>query len=287
MKQLKISERITQRSSNIDRYFNDVGSYTSLTADEEYELAVRIKQGDEAALEKMIRYNLRFVISVAKQYAVQPEILSELIAQGNIGLIDAARTFDPTRGFKFISYAVWHIRKEILQYFNDSHKTVRVPANVTLDLNRARKVESALSTELGRDATLEEIVAKMSELGWETNVKKLERGRILAEGTVHFEASNPDEEWAPVNWVQSESQASEVLDKKEKTKTILRILDQLSPVERDVVILHLGLINDIPVSFREISERHDRTSEWARQKYKKAIRKIKSWARRNGVEWPG
>ena len=276
MRQLKINENITRRSLNIDRYFRDVGPDAKLTAEEEFEIAQRAAAGDQVAMDILVKRNLRFVISVAKQYSHSSEMLGELIAQGNIGLIDAAKTFDPSRGFKFISYAVWHIRKEILSYFNDYNRLVRLPTNVILNLNRAKKIETSLSTKFGRDATLEEIAAEMNAQGWPITADKLEAIRMSSEGSVPLESTNPDEEWAPIQWLSDGDDTPTLnVESNDRTKLIASVLGSLSPVERDIIILRHGLYNGIEESFSTIALRYERTPEWARQVYTRGIKRSK------------
>jgi RNA polymerase primary sigma factor len=275
MRQLKINETITKRSVNIERYFRDVGPDEKLTADEEFEIAKLASTGDQAALDILVKRNLRFVISVAKQYSHSSEMLGELIAQGNIGLIDAAKTFDPSRGFKFISYAVWHIRKEILSYFNDYNRLVRLPTNVILDLNRAKKIETSISTKLGRDATFEEIAAEMNVQGWPITSDKLEFIRSVSENSVPLESQNPDEERSPIQWLAGEDNTTRGVDTSDRTRMIAAVLERLTPVERDVIVLRHGLHNGIEESFSFIALKYERTTEWARQVYTRGIKRSK------------
>ena len=195
MRDLKILTTYTNRTSVTDRYFAEIDRHKILKADEEYEIAVKASAGDSRAIEKLVTSNLRFVVSVAKQYVSQAEMMDELIAQGNIGLIEAAKTFDPTRGFKFISYAVWHIRKEILSYLNDIHRTVKVPRNITMDANRTKRVESDLTCLLDREPTVEEIVEEMEKRGWEITPEKVKNGRRATEKIVPFELGPSDDEF--------------------------------------------------------------------------------------------
>lgn len=275
MRQLKINENITKRSVNIDRYFRDVGPDEKLTAEEEFEIAKLAAAGDQAAMDILVKRNLRFVISVAKQYSHSSEMLGELIAQGNIGLIDAAKTFDPSRGFKFISYAVWHIRKEILSYFNDYNRLVRLPTNVILNLNRAKKIETSLSTKFGREATLDEIAAEMNVHGWPITTDKLEFIRSVSENSVPLESQNPDEDWAPIQWLSDDDTPTLKVESSDRTRMIMAVLERLTPVERDVVILRHGLHNGIEESFGAIALKYERTAEWARQVYTRGIKRSK------------
>jgi len=223
MRELHINPRLTRRNNGIDRYFSEIGGHQKVSANEEVELAKRIQAGDRAALEILVKANLRFVISVAKQYSTNPELLQDLISQGNIGLTEASYTFDHTRGFKFISYAVWHIRKEILKYLNESLKTVKLPNNVTLDLSRARKIEAKMSTALGRDPSTEEVVAEMKRQGWNTTVERIEYCRKVAEGSTPFESTDPEEDHSPSKWISSGDSATALLDRSESTAMMRRL----------------------------------------------------------------
>src|SRR5712675_836346 len=158
MRQLKISKQITNRESqSLDKYLQEIGKVDLLTPDEEVELAKRIKEGDQIALEKLTKANLRFVVSVAKQYQNQGLSLGDLINEGNLGLIKAAKRFDETRGFKFISYAVWWIRQSILQALAEQSRIVRLPLNQVGSLNKINKAFSKLEQEFEREPTHEEI----------------------------------------------------------------------------------------------------------------------------------
>src|SRR5712675_2928083 len=158
MRQLKISKQITNRESqSLDKYLQEIGKVDLLTPDEEVELAKRIKEGDQIALEKLTKANLRFVVSVAKQYQNQGLSLGDLINEGNLGLIKAAKRFDETRGFKFISYAVWWIRQSILQALAEQSRIVRLPLNRVGSLNKINKAFSKLEQEFEREPTHEEI----------------------------------------------------------------------------------------------------------------------------------
>lgn len=277
MRELKIEDRITMRTRNIDRYFNDVGPSCLLTSEQEVELTKRIKAGDQTALEIMVKSNLRFVISVAKQYSASAEMLGELIAQGNIGLIHSARTFDHTRGFKFISYAVWHIRKEILDYLNASRRAVRLPSNIILMLNRSRKVDEFLTNRLGRDATLEEIAEEMNRLEWPITVEKLAHIRAISENGIPLESNDPEETFSPISWINAEQEESGLVVQ-DRATIFESMCSTMSPIEHSVVSLRLGIITREPLSFKEIGEKYDRTSEWARQTFNRAIKKAKKRA---------
>src|SRR6056297_3943955 len=158
MRQLKITKSITNRdSSSLEKYLQEVGKEDLLTPDEEVELAQRIKKGDKVALEKLTRANLRFVISVAKQYLFQGLSLPDLINEGNLGLIKAAERFDETKGFKFISYAVWWIRQTILQAISEHSRLIRLPLNIVGDINKISKVSAQFTKDFEREPTAKEL----------------------------------------------------------------------------------------------------------------------------------
>src|SRR5574344_2844484 len=162
MRQLNISKQVTNReTASLDKYLHDIGKVELITAEEEVELARKIKNGDEAALEKLTKANLRFVVSVAKQYQNQGITLSDLINEGNVGLIKAARRFDETRGFKFISFAVWWIRQAILQAIAEKSRIVRLPLNQVGAINKLKKVSSRLEQQLERTPSDEELAEEM------------------------------------------------------------------------------------------------------------------------------
>jgi RNA polymerase primary sigma factor len=279
MKQLTIENSITNRSQNIERYFNELNRENLITVEEEYELATRIQKGDREALNKLVKANLRFVVSVAKQYSHTPDSLGELIAQGNIGLIEAAETFDPTRGFKFISYAVWSIRKEILNSLTES-KTVRLPNHITLDINRSKKAEALLASQLGRDPSISEIVEEMHRQGFEMDCEKLSYIRYAQEKPIPLEPDGVDVEFGPIHWLQSEESTTALLDKNHTIEYVMKMMDILKPAEKRVVLLKHGFINGDEQSYALIAEEFKKSPEWARQVYNIAIRKIYNFAKR-------
>jgi RNA polymerase primary sigma factor len=277
MRQIKIENRITDRTAGIERYFADMDKVSNiLSPDEECALATRITQGDSEAYELLVKANLRFVISVAKQYSRGGDLLSELIAQGNIGLLEAAQKFDPTRGFKFISFAVWFIRKEILFYLNQSARTVRLPQSIILDISRIKRVENILSSSLEREPQPEEIVEEVVKMGWPMTLNKLEKTRIADRNRpTPLEPINPDEEWTPISWLDSGSTTSSLLEENDGLKYVKSVLTVLNEQDSNILTLKLGLRNGDPLSFETIGQMYGKTSEWARQRYLKAIRRVK------------
>src|SRR6056297_2465002 len=190
MRQLKITKQVTNReTASLDKYLQEIGKVDLITADEEVELAQRIKAGDQVALEKLTKANLRFVVSVSKQYQNQGLTLPDLINEGNLGLIKAAQRFDETRGFKFISYAVWWIRQSILQALAEQSRIVRLPLNKIGSINKINKAFNKLEQEFQRDPTIEEV----SEL-MESNEELIEEALNFSNVHVSMDAPLRDEE---------------------------------------------------------------------------------------------
>ena len=274
MRQLKIqADRRTNRTENISRYFSEVSNLPLLSPDEEFEIGKRAQQGDQEAIEKLISANLRFVVSVAKQYT-NPEVsLEDLICQGNIGLCDAARQFDPTRGFRFISFAVWHIRKEILVYLNTDTRTVRVPQNILTDLSKIRKANEQILQEEERLGTAEELEERISQFST-TEVKADKIQRILqveAKG-VPIDSSISEDVLSPIDWLSSDTTTTMLTDESDINETVRIALSKLTPVQRDVVCRKMGLNGGDPEHFSIIARRYEKTTEWARLVYVKALR---------------
>jgi RNA polymerase primary sigma factor len=273
VRQLKIkTDILTSRTENISRYFSDVSGRPILSSEEEFKIGLRAQEGDEKAIEQLISSNLRFVVSVAKQYATSGVLLEELICQGNIGLCDAARMFDPTRGFKFISFAVWHIRKEILSYLNSDNRTVRVPQNVLNDLSKIRKADETILQEKGRYGTIEEIQEELSRLGKEVSIDYLKKITHADAKGIPLETSELEDANSPIDWLISDMNTSELLDQSDLSHTVETALRRLTKIQRDVVVSRLGLNGQEPDTFSTIAERYDRTPEWARALYVKSLK---------------
>lgn len=278
MRQLKITKQVTNRDTqSLDKYLHEIGKEDLLTADEEVELARRIKKGDSKALDKLIRANLRFVVSVSKQYQNQGLSLPDLINEGNLGLIKAAQRFDETRGFKFISYAVWWIRQSILQALAEQARIVRLPLNKIGSINKINKTLSRLEQEFEREPSAEEI-AKTLDIQPE-DVKK-----ALMSSNRHISMDAPlqqDEEGS-----MYEVMANKDLPLPDKNlindslrKEIERTLTTLSQREADILRFYFGLNNTPPHTLEEIGEKFDLTRERVRQIKEKAIRKLKQTSR--------
>lgn len=281
MRELKITDKYTNRTSVTDRYLTDVGPIKLLTPDEEYEVAIKAAAGDPAAIERLVKSNLRFVISVAKQYSNSDRMIDDLIAQGNIGLIDAAKSFDPTRGFKFISYAVWHIRKEILKYLGDLQQVIRVPMNVQRDLRQANQVAGEIAASLGRDATDFEIVEAMESRGLDMTEDQIKRNRSLTQRVVAFESFGDDRDdvTSPIDWISSGDTANSRVDQLDLAKLVNTIREMLTITESEILLRRHGIITGEEETFLSIAEKFGRSPEWARLTYKKAIKKLRARGR--------
>jgi len=274
MRQLKITKQVTNRESvSLDKYLQDIGKVDLITAEEEVELAQKIRDGDQIALDKLTTANLRFVVSVAKQYQNQGLTLPDLINEGNVGLVKAAKRFDETRGFKFISYAVWWIRQSILQALAEQSRIVRLPLNKIGSINKINKAFSHLEQTNQRPPTAEEIAKELDlsisvvRQSLKNSGRHLSMDAPLREGETsslydvvnHGDSPNPDES----------------LIHDSLTIEITRALDTLSPREADVIKLFYGLGNHQAMSLEEIGETFGLTRERVRQIREKGIRKLK------------
>ena len=276
MRQLKISsERLTNRTENIARYFNDVEKRPVLSSEEEFKIGIKAQAGDEQAISKLISSNLRFVVSVAKQYSNTKISLEELICQGNIGLCDAARTFDPTRGFKFISYAVWHIRKEILAYLNSDSRTVRLPGSIITDLSRIRKINESILQEEGRLGTDEEIHERSLDGGRLLSAEKVKKALSANTYSVPIDFKDSEDSLSPIEWIESDSDTANLSNQGDLEYAVKLALSRLTDIQRDVVMCRLGIGYAEILSFSTIAEKYGKTSEWARTLYNKSLKIMK------------
>jgi RNA polymerase primary sigma factor len=276
MRQLKITKSITNRESqSLEKYLQEIGKVELITPEEEVRLATLIKQGDQKALDRLTKANLRFVVSVAKQYQNQGLSLPDLINEGNLGLIKAAQRFDETRGFKFISYAVWWIRQSILQALAEQARIVRLPLNKVGLSNRINKAYSALEQEFEREPTPEEL-ADMLEMEVE------EIAATLGVGGRHISMDQPladGEDNTLVDVMENPNAVAtdEELDHNESLKTeISRSLKTLTDRQQDVICYFFGIGVDHPMSLEDIGEKFNLTRERVRQIKDKAITKLRS-----------
>ena len=273
MRQLKITKAITNReNASLDKYLQEIGHEELISAEEEVELARRIKTGDRKALEKLTKANLRFVVSVAKQYQNQGLSLPDLINEGNIGLLKAAEKFDETRGFKFISYAVWWIRQSILQAIAEQGRVVRLPLNQVGSVNRINKVLSKFEQENERRPSVDEIADK-TDLPHE----KIEDVLKVNTRQVSVDAPMADGDGTSmIDFMQSDSDSStdEELLKESLRAEIASALSVLNDRDRNVIEAFYG-INQPECTMEEIGKKYGLTRERVRQIREKAIRRLK------------
>ncbi len=277
MRQLKIVKSITNReSTSLDKYLQDIGKEELITVDEEVELARRIKQGDDEALEKLVKANLRFVVSVAKQYQNQGLTLSDLINEGNLGLIRAAEKFDETRGFKFISYAVWWIRQSILQALAEQSRIVRLPLNQVGSINKMNKMLAKFEQENDRKPTDTELAAML-----EISEEKLLQSRRNATRHRSIDAPVNDDESSSLSDLienRDSPRADAGLMKESLSVEIERALSTLTKREADVIKYFFG-INAPEMTLEEIGTHLGLTRERVRQIREKAIRRLRHSSR--------
>lgn len=278
MRQLKISKQITNRESqSLDKYLQEIGKVDLLTADEEVILAKRIREGDQLALEKLTKANLRFVVSVAKQYQNQGLSLGDLINEGNLGLIKAAQRFDETRGFKFISYAVWWIRQSILQALAEQSRIVRLPLNRVGSLNKISKTFSELEQKFEREPSPEELAEVLEVTAGEVVDTMKISGRhvsmdapfVQGEENSLLDVLENDTETKPDDGLMNDSLRKEVQ----------RALSTLTQREADVITLYFGLNGEHAMTLEEIGEKFNLTRERVRQIKEKAIRRLRHTSR--------
>lgn len=278
MRQLKISKSITNReTASLDKYLQDIGKEDMITADEEVLLAQKIKTGDQRALEKLVKANLRFVVSVAKQYQNQGLSLPDLINEGNVGLIKAAQRFDETRGFKFISYAVWWIRQSILQALAEQARIVRLPLNQVGSLSKISKEASRLEQKFERPPSADELAVAL-----DIPEQKIDATLKITTRYVSMDAPiATDEETKLIDVFISEDTpvTDSELIKESLSLEIQRSLATLTEKERDVINLYYGIGIPHGLTLDEIGAKFDLTRERVRQIKEKAIRRLKHTSR--------
>ena len=277
MRQLKITKSITNReSASLDKYLQEIGKEDLITVEEEVELAQRIRKGDQKALEKLTRANLRFVVSVAKQYQNQGLSLPDLINEGNLGLIKAAEKFDETRGFKFISYAVWWIRQSILQALAEQSRIVRLPLNQVGSLNKINKAFSRFEQENERRPSPEELADSL-DLPAEKVADTLRvSGRHISVDAPFVEGE--DNSLLDVLVNDDSPIADRTLIDESLSTEVERALSTLTERERDIIKLFFG-INTQEMTLEEIGEKFGLTRERVRQIKEKAIRRLRHSSR--------
>ena len=278
MRQLKITKQVTNReTASLDKYLQEIGKVDLITADEEVELAQKIKAGDDRALEKLTKANLRFVVSVAKQYQNQGLTLPDLINEGNLGLIKAAKRFDETRGFKFISYAVWWIRQSILQALAEQSRIVRLPLNKIGSINKINKTFAFLEQSHERPPSAEEIAKELDMTINDVKESMKNSGRHVSMDAPLVEGEDSNL-YDVLRSGESPNPDKELLHESLRTE-IERALETLTPREADVIRLYFGLGDQHPMTLEEIGETFDLTRERVRQIKEKAIRRLKHTSR--------
>ncbi|GGH08413.1 sigma-70 family RNA polymerase sigma factor [Mucilaginibacter phyllosphaerae] len=282
MRQLKISQSITNRETqSLDKYLTEIGKVDLISAQEEVILAQKIREGDQAALERLTKANLRFVVSVAKQYQNQGITLGDLINEGNLGLIKAARRFDETKGFKFISYAVWWIRQSIISAISDQSRSVRLPLNQIGTLSKIRKTQSSLEQELEREATPEELAECL-----ETTVEKIADSLRNSGRQVSIDAPfQQGEEGTLLDVMHNDDPSTDSMLIHDSLATELgRSLSKLGERDREVLMLFYGLGNTHTHTLEEIGEKFELTRERVRQIKDKALQRIKQSSRSGALQ---
>lgn len=279
MRQLKITKSITNReSASLDKYLQEIGREELITAEEEVILAKKIQDGDERSLEKLTRANLRFVVSVAKQYQNQGLSLPDLINEGNLGLIKAAKRFDPTRGFKFISYAVWWIRQSILQALAEQSRIVRLPLNQVGSLNKLNKTFSRLEQQFEREPLPEEL-SEILELPMDKVKDTMQLSGKHVSVDAPFANGDDNNSLLDVLVNHDSPRADSMLIKESLKREIERSLSTLSEREKEVIKLFFGLDVPHPLTLEEIGAKFDLTRERVRQIKEKAIRRLRHTSR--------
>lgn len=282
MRQLVITKQLTPRNEeSINRYFSEISNYPMVTADEEVELSARIKKGDNAALDKLVLANLRFVISVAKQYQNQGLSLPDLINEGNIGLVKAARLFDASRGFKFISYAVWWIRQSIVQAISDQTRIVRLPLNRIAAINKIRKAVPHLEQMFEREPTDEEIADFL-----DVKDENVETANRIKSRQVSFDmplSRDGESDFSLYDTVQNDSMPSP--DNQLMNESVLinirRALAKLNHREASILSLSFGLDSNATWSLQDIADKYEMSSERVRQIRSNGLSKLKNMLKDN------
>ena len=276
MRQLKIATQITNRDSQaVEKYLQEISKISMINPEEETTLAQRIKMGDQRALDKLVQANLRFVVSVAKQYQHQGLSLSDLINEGNLGLIKAAQRFDETKGFKFISYAVWWIRQSILQALAEQARIVRLPLNKIGNINKINRAFSELEQKFERPPSAEELAEFLNCSTDEVKQSLAQNGRHVSMDAPLVEGDESSSNMYDVMSGEGMPSPENNLTMESLRSDIKRSLLTLTPRESEVICMFYGLDGRPPMSLEEIGDRFDLTRERVRQIKEKAIRRLK------------
>ena len=285
MNDLHIEKKITNRTRGLDRYFVEINKKKLISVDKEVELSEKIKLGDALALKELVDANLKFVVSVAKQYAgSDPDILLDLISQGNIGLIDAAKSYDATRGFKFISYAVWHIRKEILLYLVNNKRTIRIPQNVSQAINSAKKVIQRFEQENERAIESDEIRELLLEAD-EKEYSNVDFDKAYAHfgGTSSLDTPINEDGGTLQDIIESKEFSIQFL-KQDAIQRLINIIDVcLTPMQANIVKCKFGLDDGEIKHWTSVSKIVGKSPEMSRIIFNKAIRTIQIFAKKNRI----
>lgn len=293
MRDFKIIDRFTPSAGkSFRRYLMEVSKHKILDANQEFELFKKISEGDEVAREAIINSNLRFVISVAKAYSQDPDLFAELVAAGNLGLVSAIEKFDHTKGFKFISYAVWHIRKEILQFLSENSRTIKIPTNKFQMLKAVEETESSLTNELGRNPTMEEIITRLGEkddprfkhydpISFESMLMADKKTKSLDSGV---SADDDSVTWGEI--VASTDDSPDLgIVKSSGAEYLLEFVNRLHHTEREIVLRYHGFAEfDKEENFPDIGKTFGLSGEATRQRYAKAIKKLRILARKSRIQ---
>lgn len=284
MRQLKITQQITKRESkSLEKYLQEVSREGMITADEEVELAQLIKEGDEFALNKLVRANLRFVISVAKQYQNTGLTLEDLINEGNLGLIEAAKRYDHTKGFKFISYAVWWIRQSILKAAADNSRTIRLPHNRLGEIQKINRASSEFEQQMEREPTDEELSDIL-----EMDIEKVQNSRKMSKKQTSLDApmANDDDNNSLISVIESESNPApnDTLIHESLSTDIERTLSYLKGMEAEVIRLFYGLSGRKEMTLEEIGNHFGLTRERIRQIKERGLRRLRRLSRTNSLQ---
>jgi RNA polymerase primary sigma factor len=283
MRQLKISKQITNRESqSLDKYLQEIGKVELISAETEVDLAKRIKQGDQVALEKLTKANLRFVVSVAKQYQNHGLTLGDLINEGNVGLIKAAMRFDETRGFKFISYAVWWIRQSILQALAEQSRIVRLPINRVGSLNKLLKTTSLLEQKFEREPSVNELAEFMNVPLEDVETSMRTAGRHISVDAPF--ANGEDNSLLDVLENSSDETPDAELMMDSLKQEVVRALATLTVREAEIIACYFGLNNNTPMTLEEIGDRFKLTRERVRQIKESATRRLRHVSRSKSLK---
>jgi RNA polymerase primary sigma factor len=279
MKDLKVTQRITDRTSkSFEKYLLDVRKIKPFeTADEEYQCALMARSGDKRAINELIERNLKFVISVAKQYTNSLAPLEELVNEGNQGLVEAVNKFEPSRGFKFISYAVWYIRKNITDYLNKDSRTIRIPINRLTELSKLKKEISKLEQINERPVSSIDLVGRDgSDLNFD-NINMLLNLDTISMSSLDSPFSSDSDSGAMIDVIKNENSLSpdHLINKDDMSNIIKSSLLKLSVKEKEIITLTYGLDGSEPMTLIEIGERVDMSREGVRRAREKAIKRLK------------